>query len=218
MARERLRSYVKTGMIVLLAMLFMPGLQKISSAETIIDAWDTVKAPPAPELKPVTSDPKTTALLLLDFNKQTCNAERRPRCIATLPNMKKLLAEARAKGVAVIYSLSAGAVATDIAQELAALPGDPVVTSGPDKFLGTDLEKLLKDRNITTVIVAGTAAHGAVLYTASGAALRGMRVIVPADGISAETLYPEQYALWHLANAPRVSVQMTLSRTDLIRF
>jgi nicotinamidase-related amidase len=57
-----------------------------------------------------------------------------------------------------------------------------------------------------------------VLYTASGAALRGMRVIVPADGISAETLYPEQYALWNLANAPRVSAQVTLSRTDLIRF
>jgi len=205
-------------MIILIAMLILPGLQKISFAQTVIDAWDTVKAPPAPELKRVTADRKTTALLLLDFNKQTCNAERRPRCLATIPNVKKLLTEARAKGVAVIYSLSAGAVVTDIAQELAAMPGDPVVTSGPDKFLGTDLEKILRDRNITTVIVAGTAAHGAVLYTASGAALRGMRVIVPADAISAETLYPEQYVLWNLANAPRVSTQMTLSRTDLIGF
>ena len=218
MARERSRSYVRTGVIILMAMFTLPGLLSASPAQTVVDAWDTVKAPPAPELKPVTADPKTTALLLLDFNKQTCNAERRPRCIATIPNVKKLLAEARAKGVAVIYSLSAGAAITDVAQELAAMPGDPVVTSGPDKFLGTDLEKILKDRNITTVIVAGTAAHGAVLYTASGAALRGMRVIVPADGISAETLYPEQYVLWNLANAPRVSVQMTLSRTDLIRF
>lgn len=218
MTHKRSRAYVLTGMIVLMAMLVLPGPARTSSAQTVIDAWDTVKAPPAPELKPVTADPKTTALLLLDFNKQTCNAERRPRCIATIPSVKKLLTEARAKGVAVIYSLSAGAAVADIAQELAAMPGDPVVTSGPDKFLGTDLEKILKDRNITTVIVAGTAAHGAVLYTASGAALRGMRVIVPADGISAETLYPEQYVVWNLANAPRVSVQMTLSRTDLIRF
>lgn len=218
MTRERSRSYVRAGTLILLAMLILTGLQKSSSAQTVIDAWDAIKAPIAPELKPVTADPKTTALLLLDFNKQTCNAERRPRCIATIPNVKKLLAGARAKGVAVIYSLSAGAVVTDIAQELAALPGDPVVISGPDKFLGTDLEKLLRERNITTVIVAGTAAHGAVLYTASGAALRGMRVIVPADGISAETLYPEQYVLWNLANAPRVSTQMTLSRIDLIRF
>ncbi|MEK6745004.1 MAG: cysteine hydrolase [Nitrospirota bacterium] len=218
MTRDRSRSYMRSGMIILLAIFTLPVLLSASSAQTVIDAWDTVKVPPAPELKPVTADPKTTALLLLDFNKQTCNAERRPRCIATIPNVKKLLAEARAKGVAVIYSLSAGAVVTDVAQELAAVPGDPVVISGPDKFLGTDLEKLLKERNIATVIVAGTAAHGAVLYTASGAALRGMRVIVPADGISAETLYPEQYVVWNLANAPRVSVQTTLSRTDLIRF
>jgi nicotinamidase-related amidase len=217
MAQKRSGSPVRTGVIVLMAMLSLTRLLSASPAQTVVDAWDTVKAPPAPELKPVTADPKTTALLLLDFNKQTCNAERRPRCIATIPIMKKLLTEARAKGAAVIYSLSAGAAITDVARELAALPGDPVVTSGPDKFLGTDLEKILKDRHIATVIVAGTAAHGAVLYTASGAALRGMRVIVPADGISSETLYPEQYVLWNLANAPRVSVQTTLSRTDLIR-
>ena len=42
-------------------------------SQTIIDEWDTVKAPQAPELKTITIDPATTALLLLDFNKQTCN-------------------------------------------------------------------------------------------------------------------------------------------------
>jgi nicotinamidase-related amidase len=166
----------------------------------------------------VTVDPRTTALLLLDFNKQTCNAERRPRCIASIPKVKKLLEAARAKGVAVIYSLSAGAVPADIAADMAPRPGDPVVLSGPDKFLGTDLEKLLKERNIQTVIVAGTAAHGAVLNTASGAALRGLKVVVLTDGISAETLYPEQYTLWHLLNAPRIGAQVTLTRTDMITY
>ena len=92
------------------------------------------------------------------------------------------------------------------------------MTSGPDKFLGTELEKILKERNIKSVIVVGTAAHGAVLYTASGAALRGMHVIVPVDGISAESLYPEQYTVWNLANAPRVSNQVTITRTDLITY
>ena len=83
---------------------------------------------------------------------------------------------------------------------------------------GTDLEKVLKEKNIQTVIVAGTAAHGAVLATASGAALRGMKVVVPADGLSAETLYPEQYTLWHLLNAPRIGAQVTVTRTDLISY
>ena len=41
----------------------------------------SVKAPAAPALKPVTVDPKTTALLMLDFMKQNCG--KRPRCVAS---------------------------------------------------------------------------------------------------------------------------------------
>jgi hypothetical protein len=40
-----------------------------SCAETIIDEWPNVKAPPPPELKSVTLDPKTTALILIDLIK-----------------------------------------------------------------------------------------------------------------------------------------------------
>lgn len=189
-----------------------------ASGQTVLDEWSSVQAPPPVGARPVTVDPKTTALLLLDFNRQTCNAERRPRCVASVPKARRLLADARSRGMAVLYSLSAGATAADIAPELAPQTGEPVVTSGPDKFLGTDLERLLRDRGVRTVIVAGTAAHGAVLATASGAALRGMAIIVPADGISAESLYPEQYTLWHLLNAPRIGGQTTVTRTDLITY
>ena len=186
-------------------------------AQNIVDEWQAVKAPPAPELKPVTIDPKVTALLMLDFNKQTCNPERRPRCISSIPRVEKLLKFAREKGVFVAHSLSAGAAPADIAKELAPLGGEPVVASGPDKFLGTDLEKILKEKNIKTVIAVGTAAHGAVLYTASGAALRGMKVIVAVDGISAESLYAEQSAAWILVNAPRISANVTLTKIELIK-
>lgn len=188
------------------------------SAQTIIDEWSAVKTPPAPELKSVTIDPKATALLLLDFNKQTCNEERRPRCIASIPKVQKLLKDARAKGVFVVYSLSPGAAVADIAKELAPIGMERAVTSGPDKFLGTDLEKILMERGIKTVIVTGTAAHGAVLYTASAAALRGMQVILPVDGISAESTYAEQYVAWNMMNAPRVSNQSMLTKIDMIKF
>jgi nicotinamidase-related amidase len=186
-------------------------------AQNIIDEWQAVKAPPAPELKPVTIDPKVTALLMLDFNKQTCNAERRPRCISSIPNVEKLLKFAREKGVFVAHTISAGATPADIAKELAPLGSEPVVASGPDKFLGTDLEKILKEKNIKTVVAVGTATHGAVLYTASGAALRGMKVIVAVDGISAESLYAEQSATWILVNAPRISAEVTLTKIELIK-
>jgi nicotinamidase-related amidase len=192
-------------------------LNTLVAAQDVIAEWNSVKIPPAPEIKDVTVDPKTTALLLLDFNKQTCNAEQRPRCIASIPKMKKLLDYSRSKGVAVVYSLSAGAVPGDIAPDLAPMAGDPVVTSGPDKFMGTDLEKILKEKGIKTVIVTGTAANGAVLYTASGAALRGMQVIVPVDGMSAGNVYAEQYVAWNLVNAPRISAVTTLTRVERIK-
>jgi hypothetical protein len=90
-----------------LAMVALPS--QSARAQTVVDVWDTVKTPPAPEIKSVTLDPKSTALLLLDFNKQTCSTDRRPRCIASIPKMEKLLTGARASGVFVVYSLSAGA-------------------------------------------------------------------------------------------------------------
>ncbi len=58
-------------------------------AATIVDEWGSVKTPPAPQLKPVTVDPKTTALLMLDFMNQNCG--KRPRCVDSIPAMKKLL-------------------------------------------------------------------------------------------------------------------------------
>jgi nicotinamidase-related amidase len=53
-------------------------------------------------------------------------------------------------------------------------------------------------------VVLGTAAQGAVLNTASQAAFRGLKVIIPLDGISAETPYYEQYTAVHLATSPGV--------------
>jgi len=207
----------KTAVLASGLMMTFFLFQMPASAQTIVDTWDAVKAPAAPELKSVILDSKATALLLLDFNKQTCNAERRPRCIASIPKVQELLEEARSKGFTIIYSLSAGATSTDIARELAPRKGEPVVTAGPDKFMGTDLEKILMDKGIKTVIVTGTAAHGAILYTASGAAFRGMQVILPVDGMSAENTYAEQYTAWHLANAPRVSSKVILTKIDLIK-
>jgi nicotinamidase-related amidase len=213
------RRFVKKGVVLLVGILaILLCMAGPLFSQTIIDEWGTVKAPQAPELKTITIDPATTALLLLDFNKQTCNEKVRPRCISSIPVMAKFLTKARAKGVKVIYSLSPGAAVSDIAKELMPIEGEPVVTSGPDKFIGTDLEKIIKGKGITTVIVTGTAAHGAVLYTASGATLRGIKVLVAVDGVSAENTYAEQYTAWHLITAPLISTRVTLTKTPLINF
>jgi hypothetical protein len=154
-----------TGTMLLVLMTVMPAP---APAASIIDEWGAVTIPAPPQLREVKLPAPTTALLLLDFNRQVCNIERRPRCVASVPAVSRLLRKAREKGALVVYSLTMGASVRDVAPELAARPGDPVVTSGPDKFIGTELEKILRDRRIKTVIVTGTAAHGAVISTAGG--------------------------------------------------
>jgi nicotinamidase-related amidase len=186
-------------------------------AQSIIEDWAAVKAPAAPELKPATVDPKTTALLMLDFMKQNCG--QRPRCIASVPAVKKLLDEAREAKATVIYSYFGKTTAADILDPgLAPASGESSVTSFADKFLNTDLDKMLKDKGITTVIVTGTATNGAVLYTGSGAALRGYNVIVPVDAVSSIDTYSEQFSIWQLANGPTFGQKVTLTKTGMIKF
>ena len=182
----------------------------------VIDEWQSVQAPKPPELKPVTLD-SSTAVLSLDFVKQTCNTERRPRCLSTVPRVQALLKLARSKKVTVIHSITSAATPADVLKEVAPLEGEPIVKASADKFFGTDLEKILKEKGIKTVIVTGTAAQGAVLNTGSQAAFRGIKVVIPVDGMSAENTYYEQYTAYHMTTSPGVGQQTTLTRIDMIK-
>src|SRR6478672_12955149 len=113
--------------VAVMATLTLPA-----QANDIVDEWASIKAPAAPTLKPVTVDPKTTALLMLDFMNQNCG--KRPRCLDTIPAMKKLLAEARAHKVPVVYSIIANSTPADVIKDVAPLADEPNVLSGPDKF------------------------------------------------------------------------------------
>lgn len=196
------------------------ALAPAAHAQTVIDEWAGVKLPPAPALKPVTLVPKETALLAMDFTVQTCTPQRRLRCANQVPKVVGLVAEARAKGVFVVYSVALpGSTAADILKELTPAAGEPVLPPlGPDKFINSDLDKMLKERGIKTVIAIGTQAHTSVLHTGAAAALRGYKVIVPVDGMSGDDAWPEAYTAWHLANAARISGQVTLTRMDMIKF
>lgn len=186
-------------------------------ANNIIDEWSSVKLPPAPQLKTIKVDPKTTALLLLDFVDPNC--PRRPRCVAAMPAMKKLLTGARANGMLVVYSTAGKATAKDIMPDITPVAGEPSVHASVDKFVGTDLEKILKDKGIRSVIVNGTAAHGAVLYTGSTAAMRGLNVIVPVDGMASEDAFYEVATAWLLANGTGgIGQKVTLTKVDMISY
>jgi nicotinamidase-related amidase len=188
----------------------------------VISDWSTAVAPPPPELKDVTVDPSTTALLLLDIMKTGCSA--RPRCVAAMPNIKRMHDEARAHNMVVWYSLvgADGKATPDDIMDPAIKPrtGEWYRQNGPDKFMGSTLEPILKQAGIKTVIVCGNSFQGATVGTASGAAQRGYKVIVPVDCSAAEDVYHEQYAAFHLAKGGPAGItsNITLTRTTMIKF
>ena len=205
--------------IAIAASMICNFVSSSARADDVLSEWGRVNPSPAPAIKPVKADPKTTALLMLDFipHDPYCG-DGKPRCGATLPAMKRLLGNARIHGAAVIYSVAGKYEASDIAKDVAPAGNEPVVKSKADKFLNTDLEKILKEKGIQTVVVTGTAANGAVLYTASGAALRGLKVVVPVDGLSANDLFAEQLTVWQLANGPGFGGQVTITKSEMIEF
>jgi nicotinamidase-related amidase len=191
---------------------------KIWEKGTIIEEWKKVSIPSAPELEEVTLEPSTTALLVLDVQNQNCKQETRPRCVESVPKIVKLLRRTRGVGASVVYSLTRSAEPKDIREEVKPEAGEQVVKSGVDKFYATDLEKILEEMSVRTVILVGTSSNGAILHTATGAAARGLDVVVPVDCMSASDAYAEQYTAWHLVNAPGTRRRTRLTTVDAINF
>lgn len=203
------------GAALVLATFTIPAAR----AQAVTDEWASVKAPDkVPELKAVTLDPKKTALLVMDFNKNNCIPAQRPRCATALPKVQKILAAARAKGMVVVHTITTRMKPDDIAKDVLPKEGERVLIGPVDKFTDNDLAKMLKDKGIDTVITAGTSANGAVLFTAAGAVLRGFKVVAPVDAMPADGAYQEQFVVWELANAPTVSAGVTLTKLDMIKF
>lgn len=210
-------NWVMGGVLLWIGWMTAGSLWAETTLATVIDQWSAVEIPAAPEVTAVTLDPRTTALLILDIETRTCNRKRRPRCIESVPRIKSLLERARTAAVPVVYSLTSKGKPADILEPVAPGNGEPIVQSSVDKFFRTDLEQILRDKGIKTVIVTGTAAHGAVLHTATAAAVRGLQVVVPVDCLSAIP-YAEQYTCWHLTHAPGSRRRTTLTRSGWIRF
>ncbi|MBV9328902.1 MAG: cysteine hydrolase [Chloroflexi bacterium] len=178
--------------------------------------------PLLPDLVPVAVDANTTAFLVLDINSSVC--QPRPVCTVTVPAIARLLDKARAAGAFVGFSTTGTA---DVLPEIAPRPGEPVFSARADKFYNSDLDQTLQQHGIQTLVLVGSAANGAVLYTSFGASERGYTVVVATDGISsaadfdtflAEYQLLDEPGFANLANDPLHANAVTLSRGDLITF
>jgi len=209
-----LRALLRPAVVTAAALMF--AFAALPSAADILDDWATVKAPPPIEVKPITLDGATTALLILDMSKAGCT--RRPRCVATVPNVKRLYDAARAGGAMLWYSL--GDPKDIVDPGFTPREGEYVQQMGPDKFLGSNLEEKLKGRGIKTVIVCGTSFQGVGIGTGTEAAQRGYKVIVPIDCLSSEDPYMEQYSAWQFfMGGPNVVTRgSTVTRSTMVKF
>ena len=185
----------------------------------------SLQMPSPPDPVPVVIAPATTALLVFDIIEHIC--ERQPKCREQLaPAVASLLARARRVGVAVAYGTRAANMSTWL-PEVAPAPGDIKIENlAQDRFYNTDLDRALKAKGITTLILTGWKISGSVTYTSVGATLRGYTVVVPVDATLDATDYEIVIGKYQILNQnsanatneplkPRTS---TLSRTDLITF
>jgi nicotinamidase-related amidase len=217
-SKEALMTRLHTGLLAISVALALAGGAGGARGQAVTDEWSSVKLPDAPEVKPVTIDPKTTALIVMDFNKAGCSQERRPRCVTALPHVAELLKSARAHNLFVLHTLAGTTTVADIPDSVKPIGSEQAFKAGPDKFINSDLDKILKEKGITTVMLVGTAANGAELHTASGAAMRGYKVIVPVDGMPGDSPFTEAYSIWHMTHAPASAGNIALTKTDMVKF
>jgi nicotinamidase-related amidase len=179
-----------------------------------------VEAQRAPATGPVTVDPSTTALLVLDLSAR-CDSPQQV-CSQLVPHVARFLDRARANNLFVVYTVSFNALGTplgDVWQGFRARPDEPVIyPDAYDKFWDGELQALLEPRGIRTLIVTGSSTNVGVLYTVTGAARHyGYQIVMPVDGVNASGDYEQEYALYQMSVLP-VGNQFTFTTLDQISF
>jgi isochorismate hydrolase len=185
----------------------------------------TLQMPATPDPARVTLDPKTTALVVLDYVEDICNNQVSCKT-KMVPAMTRFLEKVRKAGLTVAYGTRAQNQ-TKWLKEVAPAPGDiRINNTAQDRFYNTDLDKELRAKNIKSLIIVGWKISGSVTYTSVGAMARDYTVIIPVDTTSASTDYETTIGFYNvlnsgnanLANQPLKPGAVTLSRTDLITF
>jgi hypothetical protein len=198
-----------------------PSAQNGSASKPLM----TLQMPALPDPVRVTLNPAATALMVLDYVEPICNAQ--PKCKdGMLSAVIPFMARARKAGVIVGFGTREQNMSKWLPQVAPAPDDIKVVATAQDRFFNTDLDKELKAKGITTIILVGWKVSGSVTYTSVGATARGYTVVVPVDTTAAATDYEQAIGFYqilnqlsgNLANEPLKPKAPTLSRTDMITF
>ena len=185
----------------------------------------TLQMPATPDPVRVALNPATTALLVLDYVEPICNSQ--PKCKSQmLPAMIPFMERVRKAGLVVAYGTRAQNMSHWL-REVAPAEGDiKIVNTAQDRFYNTDLDKLLKAKGVTTMIMVGWKISGSLTYSSVGATIRDYTVVIPVDTTAAATDYEQTIGFYqvlnqgngNLTNVPLKPKAPTLTRTDMITF
>jgi biuret amidohydrolase len=155
-----------------------------------------------------------------------------------IPNVARLAAGARAAGVAVVHCvamrrpdgqgsnhnarlfmgmlktavpLTPGTPAVEVVPEIGVAPSDVVLSRlhGLGPMGGTDLDAVLRNLGVTTIVGVGVSVNVAILNFAMDAVNAGYQFVIPRDAVAG---IPERYATDVLDNT--LSLLATLTTTD----
>jgi nicotinamidase-related amidase len=164
------------------------------------------QVPPYAVEDKVVVDPARTALVVVDMQNDFVKRGGSllvPDAEATIQAIRRLLDLARTSRMHVVFSQDThrqgdrewelwpehcreGTWGWEIVAELAPRVGETVLRKGRyDVFFDTQLDYLLRQRTVDTLIICGTVANFGVHYTAASAGLRWYALVIPRDAISA---------------------------------
>lgn len=218
------RAGYMAALVLLAVTAFSPRGQTPLPAHRVLAQAPAPDVLAVPDPAAVSLDASTTAFLAIDFLQSTCAPN--PSCVASLPAEEAGLSAARAAKARVVYSVHPAAD-NNILPDVAPMPNDPVFVAVPgDKFYDSNLDNILRQAGITTLVLTGFSSNNGVLYTAAGATECGYTVVVAEDGIAAATDLATSVALWQVLHAPSANAQnvplqaksVTLSRINLITY
>jgi len=161
------------------------------------------------------------AVIVIDMiNDFVTGVFKSDRATKIIPNIKALLDYARKQKIPVIYATDAhlpgvdpefdvwgrhaemGTWGAEIVDELKPQKGDfRVLKRKYSAFQGTDLDQLLRELKIDTVVLGGVVTDICIQHTAADAFFRGYQIVVPQDCVEAVNAPTQKAAIEFMKKA-----------------
>ena len=173
-----------------------------------------------PQPKPVTINVEKTALLVLELSELCADPEYPAHTLNA--GIMKLLDRARSAGMLIVFTIPhsfMGQAYGNVYSGFKRRPSEPLFFPPSFDKLSGDVQTVLKLSGVEALLMVGQRSNIALLHTATKAAADfGYTVIIPVDGIAANTDYEKEYGLIHFTLLPRGAERFTFTTLDMISF